>query len=342
MSLRFNSSRIASGFAWGSAAVRDSFSQAERTFRNRAASRPHRPMDVKLRDPRPGCGIGLSHLQGTMLAQPTRQPHANVAPSHRGGCSVSCADRVAGLRFGPKELRPFLARNQVAGARKSPLPGPFSDRATFRSGKTGALHSNGKRGDIGLCPISTRRLRTVVFNNPFGSFQDSVAAAKEEREQLDRLLTISTPRERVLVAVIGAFSLLLAAWFFFGDVARNVTVDAILVEPGNDLPTNSPSLHALAWIEKSVESQVRVGLPAVVRLTGANGEDRTFEGEIGEISTAGLSGQLAEFALLAPVSVHLVKVMLADDLDVEIDAGTQGEIVIEVGRHSPIALLRMR
>ena len=257
-------------------------------------------------------------------------------------CTISCAVRVAGLRFGPKELRPFLARNQVAGTQKSPLPGLFSDRATFRSGKTAALHSDGKRGDICLCPISTRRLRTVVFNNPFGSFQDSVAAAKEEREQLDRLLTISTPRERVLVAVIGALSLLLAAWFFFGDVARNVTVDAILVEAGNDLPSNSPSIHALAWIEKGVESQVRVGLPAVVRLADANGAAPTFIGEIGEISAAGLSGQLAEFELLAPVSVHLVKVMLDEDLDTEIDAGTQSEIVIEVGRHSPIALLRMR
>ena len=187
-----------------------------------------------------------------------------------------------------------------------------------------------------------RGLRKVVFNNPFSSFQDSVAAAKEDREQLDRLLTISTPRERMLVAVIGALSVLLAAWFFFGDVARNVTVDAVLVGSGDDLLVKSPSIHALAWIERGVESQVRVGLPAVVRLTGIDGEAATYKGEIGEVSAAGLSGQLAEFELLAPVSVHLVKVMLDEDLDIEIDAGTQSEIVIEVGRHSPIALWRMR
>ena len=45
-----------------------------------------------------------------------------------------------------------------------------------------------------------RWMSTLMFNSPFGSFQDTVAAAKEEREQLDRLLTISTPRERLLVA----------------------------------------------------------------------------------------------------------------------------------------------
>ena len=211
----------------------------------------------------------------------------------------------------------------------------------FRSGKTAVLRSDGKR-DIGLCTNSTRRLRTVVFNNPFGSFQDSVAAAKEEREQLDRLLTISTPRERILVAVIGALSLLLAAWLFLGDVARYVTVDAVLVESGEGLRTEARSMHALAWVERGVESQIRVGLPAVVSLTGPNGEAARYLGEIGEISAAGLSGQLAEFELLAPVSVHLVKVMLDEDLEIDIDAGTQSEIVIEVGRHSPITHLRMR
>ena len=218
----------------------------------------------------------------------------------------------------------------------------FSDRAVPRSEGTAALHSDEMRGDICLCPISTRRLRTVVFNNPFGSFQDSVTAAKEEREQLDRLLTISSPRERMLVAVIVALSMFLAAWFFFGDVARNVTVDAVLVEHGNELPTKSSSIQALAWFAQGIESQVKVGLPAVVTLIDAGGEAASYGGQIGGISAARLSGQLAEFESLAPVSVHRVTVVLDKDLDVEFDAGTQSEIVIEVGRHSPIASLRMR
>ena len=181
-----------------------------------------------------------------------------------------------------------------------------------------------------------------MFNNPFGSFQDSVTAAKEEREQLDRLLTVSTPRERVLVAVVGVLSVLLAAWLFLGDVARNVTVDAVLVESGQDLNAEIRSIHALAWIDKDAESQIGVGLPAVVRLAGADGVLETFEGEIADFSAAPVSGRLAEFELMAPVSVHHLKVVLGSDVDVEVNAGTKGEIVIELGRHSPIALLRMR
>ncbi|MYA89796.1 MAG: hypothetical protein F4X97_15325 [Boseongicola sp. SB0662_bin_57] len=181
-----------------------------------------------------------------------------------------------------------------------------------------------------------------MFNNPFGSFQDSVAAAKEEREQLDRLLTVSTPRERMLVAAIGVLSVLLAAWLFLGDVARNATVDAVLVESGQDLHTATRSIHALAWIDKDVESLVRAGLPAVVRLTGPDGELETFGGEIAEISAEPVSGRLADFALMAPIAVHHVEVALGNNLEVEVRAGTKCEIVIELGRHSPISLLRMR
>ena len=65
-----------------------------------------------------------------------------------------------------------------------------------------------------------RGVRTVMFNNPFSSFHDTVAAAKEEREQLDRLLTISTPRERLLVVGIALLLVILAAWLFLGSVAR--------------------------------------------------------------------------------------------------------------------------
>lgn len=181
-----------------------------------------------------------------------------------------------------------------------------------------------------------------MFNNPFGSFQDSIAAAKEDREQLDRLLTISTPHERLLVAAIGVLSVLLAAWLFFGDVARHLTVDAVLVEFGESRPTEGRSIHALAWIERDFEPLVRAGLPAVVRLAGVEGEEATIGGEIREISAAPLSGRWAEFELSAPISAHHVKIVLDKDLDMEIRAGTKFEIAIDVGRHSPIALLRMR
>lgn len=67
-----------------------------------------------------------------------------------------------------------------------------------------------------------------MFNDPFESFNDVVAQAKEEREQLDRPLTISTPRERALVVGSALILLALSAWLIFGDVARSATLDSML------------------------------------------------------------------------------------------------------------------
>ncbi len=180
-----------------------------------------------------------------------------------------------------------------------------------------------------------------MFNNPFGSFQDSVAAAKVEREQLDRLLTVSTPRERVLAAAIGLLSALLVAWFFFGNVADNLSVDAVIVKPGEDPQATGRSLHALAWMERDADSQIGAGLHVFVRLPDANGEIVALGGKIEEISSVPLSEQLAEFDLTAPISVHHIRIVLDENLEIEAHAGTECEIVIELGRQAPIALLRM-
>ena len=86
------------------------------------------------------------------------------------------------------------------------------------------------------CRTRMRRPRAVVFNNPFGSFQHTVAEAKEEREQLDRLLTISTPRERLLVVLIALLLLIFSAWLFFGNVSRTVAVEGVIAGTGTTAP----------------------------------------------------------------------------------------------------------
>ena len=74
-----------------------------------------------------------------------------------------------------------------------------------------------------------------MFNNPLNSFHDIVSDAKEDREQLDRLLTISTPRERLTVAVIALILGILLGWLFFGNVARSLVVDGVLAGQGESM-----------------------------------------------------------------------------------------------------------
>ena len=173
-----------------------------------------------------------------------------------------------------------------------------------------------------------------MFNSPFDSFHNTVAEAKEEREQLDRLLTISTPRERLLVVVIAVLLCVLAAWLFLGSVARNVGVDGVLVEPRGDR-----SVYALVWFEGDVASEIEAGMRVVIEL---DREATTLDGEVAGSRTVRVTDVTAAFASRAPVSPHGLEIALGESLDLASLAGKECRIVIALGRQSPIALFGMR
>lgn len=174
-----------------------------------------------------------------------------------------------------------------------------------------------------------------MFNNPFDSFHNTVAEAKEEREQLDRLLTISTPRERLLVVGIALLLCILAAWLFLGSVARNVTLDGVLVEPGG-----KGSIQALVWVDGDVARRIESGMPAMIEL--ANGETNALEGTVETFVPVPVSERLAAFQSAAPVSAHRADIAVDERLDLLYPEGGKCRIVIELGRQSPIALFEIR
>lgn len=180
-----------------------------------------------------------------------------------------------------------------------------------------------------------------MFNNPFDSFHNTVAAAKEEREQLDRLLTISTPRERLLVAGIAVLLLVLAAWLVFGSVARSVAVDGVLVEPDERQTEDNGSVQALVWVESGIAPHIETGMPAVIELDTADGEPDTLDGEIARFAAVALSDGLEELESAGPPSVYRVEVTLNEGLDPAAVAGRKCRIVVELGRQSPVALFGM-
>ena len=181
-----------------------------------------------------------------------------------------------------------------------------------------------------------------MFNSPFDSFHDTVAEAKQEREQLDQLLTISTPRERLLVVAISLWLLIFATWLFFGNVARSLAVDGVLVDPGTDLSGAGQSVQALVWIDNDVVPQIRAGMPAVMELGTADGEAGTVSVEVAAISAVRLSEVPAAIESAMPVSVHRLDITLDKSLDLASLAGRECRIVIEIGTRSPVGFLRMR
>lgn len=181
-----------------------------------------------------------------------------------------------------------------------------------------------------------------MFNNPFDSFHNTVAEAKEEREQLDRLLTVSTPRERLLVWGIAVLLIILAAWAFFGSVARSLTVDGVLVEAGADPNQGGRSVQALVWVESDVAMDIRSGMTAVIELATVDGEADTLDGEVVTIAAVPLSEDLAEIESTVRMFVHRVEIAIDEGPDPGALAGSECRIVIQLGRQPPIALFGMR
>ena len=181
-----------------------------------------------------------------------------------------------------------------------------------------------------------------MFNNPFDSFHNTVAEAKEKREQLDRLLTISTPRERLLVAVIVLVLFVFAAWLFLGSVARCVAVDGVLVEPGENLVRSNGSVQALVWVESDVATQIAAGLPAVIELVKPGEKANLLDGEVAAIAALPFAEGLEAFETVAPGSLHRIDIALDEDLEFPSLADGECRIVIELGRQPPVALFVRR
>ncbi len=177
-----------------------------------------------------------------------------------------------------------------------------------------------------------------MFNNPFESFHNMVAEAKEEREQLDRLLTISTPRERLLVTAIAVFLLILCAWLLFGNIARSITFNGILVEQGETLPVGSRLVQALVWIQSGTALSIEAGMPVTVELATIDAKASTRDGAVKAISVMPFAEGMSTFQPVASVSLHRVDIALEEGFDPDSLASRECRLVIGFGRQSPLEL----
>ena len=168
-----------------------------------------------------------------------------------------------------------------------------------------------------------------MFNNPLDSFHDTVAEAKEEREQLDRLLTISTPRERLLVAVIALLLSVAVAWLFLGKVGQSLAFDGVLVEARESAPAGNRSVGALVWLKRDAGVRIVAGMPAVLELATADGERLALEGEVASIVALPVPEEVAAFNLAPPVSMHR--------LDMLLDANPDSAYLTSIARQLPAA-----
>ena len=97
-----------------------------------------------------------------------------------------------------------------------------------------------------------------MFNSPF---LEEAAASRNERQQLDHLLRVAAPHERAILAGIAALVLALVSWALFGSVVRTLTIDGVLIKPGEryEIVSSEPG-HLVEYLVE-VGDRVAAGDP---------------------------------------------------------------------------------
>ena len=69
-----------------------------------------------------------------------------------------------------------------------------------------------------------------MFNNPFSD--KALAASANRRQQLDHLLRVTAPHERIVLGAIAALLAGLGLWALLGSIERDISLDGVLIAPG--------------------------------------------------------------------------------------------------------------
>lgn len=174
-----------------------------------------------------------------------------------------------------------------------------------------------------------------MFNNPLESFSDMVAEAKDEREQLDRLLTVSTPRERLLVSAIAVLLLLISVWLFFGNIARSVAFNGLLVEQDATPTEDRQRAQALVWIQGGAPS-IKAGMPVTLELAAREGD--ALAGIIEATAVLPVAGEISAYPPGTFGALHRIDIALEEALEPIALASRECRLMIGLGRRSPIEL----
>ena len=178
-----------------------------------------------------------------------------------------------------------------------------------------------------------------MFNNPFDSFHNTVGKAKDDREQLDQLLTISTPRERSLVVAIVVLLLAASFWIFFGSINREYAVSGALSKFDKDLVSDGDTVQALVWIDNSVVTKVKSGMLATLELSIPDTGPNEFDGTVSRLDEVPHPQRQELVDSVPPVSLYRMGIALEEELGFELKVGQECRIIIELGRQTPLELL---
>ena len=177
-----------------------------------------------------------------------------------------------------------------------------------------------------------------MFTNPFDSFHNTVSEAKKEREQLDKLLTISTPRERFLVLAMTLVVIALALWLTLGSVNRTLSLTGTLVQPEASNQADSTRLRVVLQLNSAQLELLKPGQVAVLTLTAAQGD--TLSPTVKILSIGDIELANGQVPLINGQSTQLkqIDLQLVDELNLQSLEPSILNLLVSLGDQTPLTL----
>lgn len=175
-----------------------------------------------------------------------------------------------------------------------------------------------------------------VFNNPF---REEAAGNRNKRQQLDHLLRVTAPNERITLAGIGLVLLATAAWAFFGSMERSVTLDGLLLlSEARQEAVADDRERVVALVRLRNAEPIRPGMPAAVELQTPDGGKQRVDGEVAGITPGTLPEWLVAKTPFAELGWSRLEVRLDRAAGLDLDDGAPCRIRVVLGRQTPAAL----
>lgn len=173
----------------------------------------------------------------------------------------------------------------------------------------------------------------------FGSVFETVAARRHKGREVDNLLIVTAPHERMVLGCLALFMLAVAVWVVFGGVDRIVSFDCVIHRPVPDQPWRA-TLRAAPTVAQVIDSGMaaRIEVPA-----SGGGTPPELRGEVVPPTRAPLREELA-VRLPWPVdNARRIDIDIADTgAALLMTEGSRCRVRISLGRQSIADLLGFR
>ncbi len=173
----------------------------------------------------------------------------------------------------------------------------------------------------------------------FDQLSKTEAARRHKTREIDKLLIVAAPSERVILACLLVFMLAIVIWLVAGSVERTVSFDGVLYRPAPDYEWQV-SLLATPVLARAIES----GTQASVEFTSADSQPRKLQGEVAPPADVPLNDSLAIQLPWPGTGARRIDIAIAPP-EAEIKAAAEGSpciVSISLGRHTIASLLAFR